>query len=119
MTKQTSREADKFVIRLPEGLRDRICQVAASNHRSMNAEMVDRLLKSLDNQALVEEDVTSSTDRPTTWTPVRGMLVIYKEEQHEIGDFVLGGKKTHGECYLKSMSEPVALTELKPLRLPL
>lgn len=35
-----SRSADQFVVRLPEGLRDALKTRAASNNRSMNAEIV-------------------------------------------------------------------------------
>lgn len=35
--------ADKFVVRLPDGMRDRIRERAASNRRSMNAEIVHYL----------------------------------------------------------------------------
>lgn len=35
-----SRSADQFVVRLPEGLRDTLKTRAASNNRSMNAEIV-------------------------------------------------------------------------------
>ena len=35
-----SRSADQFVVRLPEGLRDTLKARAASNSRSMNAEIV-------------------------------------------------------------------------------
>ena len=35
-----SRIADKFVIRLTDGLRDRIAKISKDHHRSMNAEMV-------------------------------------------------------------------------------
>ena len=44
-----SRRAQKFVVRMPTGLRDRITHYATRNHRSMNAEVVARLLNSLDN----------------------------------------------------------------------
>jgi len=43
-----SRTADKFVVRLPDGLRGRIFDVAYRNHRSMNAEIVSRLETSID-----------------------------------------------------------------------
>jgi hypothetical protein len=36
-------EADKFIVRLPEGMRDRISEAAKANSRSMNAEIVARL----------------------------------------------------------------------------
>ena len=43
----TSRTADKFVVRLPEGMRDRIAEVAKQHHRSMNSEIIARLEHSL------------------------------------------------------------------------
>jgi len=42
-----SRESDKFVVRLPDGLRDRITTLAKKNHRSMNSEIVHRLERSM------------------------------------------------------------------------
>lgn len=39
----TGRESDKFMLRLPDGMRDRIKAVAAQNNRSMNAEIVATL----------------------------------------------------------------------------
>lgn len=42
-----SKNADKFVVRLPEGMRDRIAVEARRNHRSMNSEIVARLETSL------------------------------------------------------------------------
>lgn len=35
-----SRTADKFVVRLPQGLRDKIAAIAETNRRSMNSEIV-------------------------------------------------------------------------------
>lgn len=35
--------ADKFMLRLPDGMRDRIAEAAEANKRSMNAEIVARL----------------------------------------------------------------------------
>lgn len=43
-----SRNADKFVVRLPDGLRGRIGEVASTARRSMNSEIVARLIQSLD-----------------------------------------------------------------------
>lgn len=50
-----SRTADKFVLRLPEGLRDRINVAAERNHRSMNGEMIARIDGSLDLERKYEE----------------------------------------------------------------
>lgn len=38
---------DKFIVRLPEGMRDRIKTVAERNRRSMNAEIVDAIERHL------------------------------------------------------------------------
>ncbi len=66
---QGSRTADKFVVRLPDGMRQKIAQVARSYHRSMNSEIVSRLESSLraeptlmteDERAALEEGGMSS-----------------------------------------------------------
>lgn len=38
---------DKFIVRLPPGLRDKLHALAKTNGRSANAELVDRLQKSI------------------------------------------------------------------------
>lgn len=45
--KVTSRESDKFMLRLPDGMRDSLKAEAETNKRSMNAEIVARLEESL------------------------------------------------------------------------
>lgn len=47
MTAPTGRDSDKFMLRLPDGMRDRIRDSAEANSRSMNAEIVARLEASL------------------------------------------------------------------------
>lgn len=46
-TAHASRHADKFVVRLPDGMRTRIAEVARCAHRSMNSEIVARLEQTL------------------------------------------------------------------------
>lgn len=41
--KTVSRESDKFMLRFPEGMRSKITELAQSNGRSMNAEIIARL----------------------------------------------------------------------------
>lgn len=43
----SSRTADKFVVRLPDGMREKVASVAKKNHRSMNNEIIARLDESL------------------------------------------------------------------------
>lgn len=38
-----SRDQNKFVVRFPDGMRERIAEVAKANNRSMNAEIISRL----------------------------------------------------------------------------
>jgi len=49
MKSTNSRIADKFVVRLPNGMREQVAVVARKNHRSMNSEIIDRLEQSLLN----------------------------------------------------------------------
>ncbi len=47
MGRVPSRGSEQFVLRMPDGMRDRLRSEAEANGRSMNAEIVDRLEKSL------------------------------------------------------------------------
>lgn len=40
---RTPQAADKYIVRFPDGMRDRIAEAAKQNNRSMNAEVVARL----------------------------------------------------------------------------
>lgn len=51
-----SRTADKFLVRLPDGMRERIAEVAHGHHRSMSSEIIARLARSLEG-----EDVDGNT----------------------------------------------------------
>lgn len=48
MVRQTGRESDKFMLRLPEGMREQIKALADRSGRSMNAEIVGALSDWLD-----------------------------------------------------------------------
>jgi len=50
-----SDEADKFVVRLPDGMRDRLKASAKSNNRTLNAEIVSRLQASFDGPSVVSK----------------------------------------------------------------
>lgn len=43
MSDKTGRESDKIMLRVPDGMRDRLKDEAAANNRSMNSEIVARL----------------------------------------------------------------------------
>lgn len=48
--KALASEAEKFIVRLPGGMRERIAEAAKTNNRSMNAEVVARLQASFEAQ---------------------------------------------------------------------
>jgi hypothetical protein len=48
---RTPQLADKYVLRLPDGMRDQIGARAKANNRSMNAEIVLMLQQALDSRA--------------------------------------------------------------------
>lgn len=67
-----SETQERFIIRLPEGMRDRIAESAKANNRSMNAEIVARIQNSFEAQ----EDV-------------RQLLAPMEEKLNEIGRLLL------------------------------
>jgi hypothetical protein len=56
MTKEPLQPQDKYVLRMPDGMRDRIKAAAEKNNRSMNAEIIARL------EASEQTDVSPSPD---------------------------------------------------------
>lgn len=50
-----SRGTDQFMLRFPDGMRDRIKHVAEQNGRSMNAEIIHRLENSLATDKMTPE----------------------------------------------------------------
>ncbi|AGN83362.1 YlcI/YnfO family protein [Pseudomonas putida] len=48
-----SREADKFVVRLPDGMRDQVAAAANADDRSMNSLIVTAIRNELDGRARV------------------------------------------------------------------
>lgn len=47
--KYPSQLAERFQVRMPDGLRDRIAEAAKANNRSMNSEIVARLQMTFDD----------------------------------------------------------------------
>lgn len=44
---KTDRTSDQFVMRMPDGMRPHLAEIAQANGRSMNAEVIHRLTQSL------------------------------------------------------------------------
>jgi len=103
-----SRTADKFVVRLPDGMREQLRTVAGEHHRSMNSEIVARLQASF----VVPEDPTPASPVHTgTWNPAIGQLVegpfgISTIEAFAIIDYDLRAK-VDGQYYKLTAMKPV------------
>jgi len=64
-----SRTADKFVIRMPDGMRGRVMEIARAQRRSMN----NVLLQFLEKELLAAEQHTN------TWIPSIGQAVMHSD----------------------------------------
>lgn len=71
-----SRNADKFVIRLPAGMREQVAEMARQNHRSMNAEIIATLAAKLGME--VPEEESQEARQPFHWIPAIGQAVLVK-----------------------------------------
>lgn len=58
-----SRGSDQFMVRFPDGMRDKIRQAADSNGRSMNAEIIARLEASFESMAIPVDQVNRIVDK--------------------------------------------------------
>ena len=58
-----SRSAEQFVVRLPDGMRDRLADAAKAAGRSMNAEIVARLQSSFASPAAAPETLAAGLDK--------------------------------------------------------
>ncbi len=75
----SSRTADKFVVRLPDGMRDRIAEVARNHHRSMNSEIIARLEQSLLQEGALEGEVALRLDSPELSLHERELLQRFRQ----------------------------------------
>lgn len=60
--KYPSQTLDKFQLRFPSGLRDRIKTVSEENGRSMNTEIIHRLENSFDSESVSIDEIPSPED---------------------------------------------------------
>lgn len=74
-----SRNADKFVVRLPEGMRQRIAKVAKNYHRSMNSEIVSRLESSLRSEACIQSEFSGDNQDETAATETINLELTQQE----------------------------------------
>lgn len=55
-----SRKQDQYIVRFPDGMRDRLKDAAAENGRSMNAEIIQRLDESFEGRSALSDKVADA-----------------------------------------------------------
>lgn len=75
----SSRTADKFVVRLPDGMRERIADVARNHHRSMNSEIIARLEQSMLQESGLGDELNVSLDSPELSLHERELLQRFRQ----------------------------------------
>ena len=78
----SSRTADKFVVRLPDGMRERIAEVARNPHRSMNSEIIARLEQSLIQEGALGDEPSLRLDSPELSLNERELLQRFRQLSH-------------------------------------
>lgn len=71
MSEKTGRGSDQFMLRLPDGMRDRIKAAADANNRSMNAEIVAALEEKYPRPFGEEEDFSMAIAAAVSFDPKR------------------------------------------------
>lgn len=54
-TRRQPQDADKYIVRFPDGMRDRIAEAAKGNSRTINGEIIARLERSFAGEAVAED----------------------------------------------------------------
>jgi hypothetical protein len=80
--KKTNRESDKFMLRLPPGMREAIAREAARSNRSMNAELIGRLDFSFENALTNKVLLSVSKDLADTADLLRSLLASDELDLH-------------------------------------
>ena len=75
----SSRTADKFVVRLPDGMRDRIAEVARNQHRSMNSENIARLENSLQSDTGFSQNTNLDPNSSDITQHERELLLRFRQ----------------------------------------
>lgn len=84
--------ADKYIVRFPDGMRARIAEAAKANNRSMNSEIVSRLEASFDD---APSDRAGAGPAPSAGEEaiLRELAALRKEVKKLAGSPGLAGKK--------------------------
>lgn len=85
-----SEVADRFIVRLPDGMRDLIKEAAAANNRSMNAEIVHRLELSFEGGGYIGSEHTPPRQAPLEVSQRDALLGGFEALQPDFQKALLG-----------------------------
>ena len=83
-----SDKQDKFMLRFPEGMRERIRVAAEKSGRSMNAEIVARLDESFRSVEMLERVSDMSAELDRKLEGVRKEMQLMEKAKDEAADFI-------------------------------
>jgi plasmid stability protein len=82
--KRAGRDSDQFMVRLPDGMREALAELAARNGRSMNAEIVHALAVHFANEASPTESQLSAIE-----TRIKVLLDQLANRHQEITELII------------------------------
>ena len=109
-TKYPSQAADRFQVRMPDGLREKIRLAAEANGRAMNTEIVMRLEQSFENDTLASNWAKLSNDLLSSQ---RELVAEYEQALEERAVYQEALSKVRDRY---KMVEDVAVTSLDRLK---
>jgi len=77
-----SRTAGDFVVRLADGMRERINEMGRNQHRRMNSEIIARLEQSLIQEGALGEELSMRLDSPELSLHERELLQRFRQLSH-------------------------------------
>lgn len=78
---------DQFMLRLPEGLRDKVKEIADANNRSMNAEIVMAL------ESWIERPSDIEREKANIDSAIQVALVRREHAEHELSNLLMQARK--------------------------
>ncbi|MGE6213082.1 Arc family DNA-binding protein [Comamonas aquatica] len=118
-----SDQADKVLVRMPDGMRDRLKEVAKANNRTLNAEIVARLEQSFqqsDPISASENSVIKAVEKSNLETRLMDLLTQWHHEDHNLKHYEariehLEDDSYEDAKYLRSIAEEEKSASLRKL----
>jgi plasmid stability protein len=103
--KPPSHELERFIVRLPDGMRERIAASAKASERSMNAEIVHRLEQSFSSEGAIEQIAASAEKIREFFSDPRLAEAIYERRRGQAAQ-AREAAQAHEKQVSLSMAEP-------------